>query len=331
MPSRGRGSPTVDSKMTSSSSNSDLSQSSPAVPGNDSALRGIPGVGIFTLGGVVVAFCLVAYALLRTDNAAAPPSSTIQDTRSLPSQPRCSRQDVFQQAMQGGASGLRSYLRECQRNGAFIQQATSALETLTYDATSSCIASSCSANSCLSGYTADFPSGARLATLQAQAQRKASADECQPYCAQQAASARVLRGSVSDMRSYVRQCQPTGRFVDPVKQELERRLHADSASCIRKECDAAALNNCLAIYSTDFPYGASLNGLRNEAMQMARSPRCRSAAPPDQHWCPYPGASAGWWCPASQRCNPAGGCVVQRSGPSIGPIGVPTDIGTPAR
>jgi hypothetical protein len=50
-------------------------------------------------------------------------------------------------------------------------------------------------------------------------------------------------------------------------------------------------------------------GMVAQAENGMRMQGCLQSSPSDRHFCPYPSAQAGWWCPVGQRCTSAGGCT----------------------
>ncbi|MGH8281145.1 MAG: hypothetical protein ACRERZ_03025, partial [Gammaproteobacteria bacterium] len=91
----------------------------------------------------------------------------------------CQQPNAAQQASAAGAVALRSYLQQC-ATGPFVATARSTLESLDFGSAATCISTSCSFNQCLATYSNDFPSGARLVTLQNQAQARGNSEQCKP-------------------------------------------------------------------------------------------------------------------------------------------------------
>jgi serine/threonine protein kinase len=262
---------------------------------------------------------------------------TSQPTQPPPSP--CTQEARFEEARKGGAAALRIFIRECHSSGsANLSRANSALEAVLFQESMACINSSCNMDMCLARYTNEFPNGSQLASLSNAANQGRSSTRCRPSSCTDVQLAEAERWGASELRVFIRKCQSEGGVnVTRAKAALETALYQSAMQCIRSNC---TFDPCIAIYTSEFPYGSFAQSLRTTATQTSTSQRCRPSAPPsayvapsNRHWCPHPGASMGWWCHTSQRCGPAGGCIGQEprpSGRSSYTVG-PAPVGVPSR
>ena len=162
----------------------------------------------------------------------------------------CQQQNAVERASTTGAAALRTYLQQCSA-GPFATRARNELESLLFASASSCISASCSFSQCLSTYTADFPSGSRLATLRSQAQTRGSADQCDPTAAERSAWARtVSAGSIDAFKQYLNQF-PNGAHASEAQQRMAQVDANAWAQAVRVVSIDAVRN-----YLNQFPNGS---------------------------------------------------------------------------
>ena len=72
-------------------------------------------------------------------------------------QPYCAQRGAYEAVMRAGASAIKDYIRQCQSNGRYVEQAVAAFEAALFDDSLACLRSSCDFNSCVEEYAAQFP------------------------------------------------------------------------------------------------------------------------------------------------------------------------------
>jgi hypothetical protein len=166
-----------------------LPEATSSVPPSNSSIAPILAIVGGSIATIIVIAALSGTSPTQQPVATPPPISATAPVTNAPPRAlppplparRCEQRGVYEEAAREGLAGLTTYLRECNFNDPYIQEAKLAMEPLLFNSALSCIRSSCDFYTCITSYTAyfnAFDSRSRYADLNREAEDARRSPRC---------------------------------------------------------------------------------------------------------------------------------------------------------